>query len=314
MTFGQPSTLHPDAANCAPDDVINVAFGIDPVYAPHVATTIASVRRHAPGAVFQFFIFHDGVPAQERARVQVSAPDALFVWVEITEEDVLALSGRDHISRATFYRLALPRLTPANVRRIIYLDSDLVVARDLRRLWATDLEGAPIGAVCDSGMAWRGFADAYGLDHARGPYFNAGVLLIDLDRVRAEGVFNRALEFLQSNTFLYMDQDALNLALWGRWKPLDPVWNVQHTMLLGDAAEGVSRDMLPNGRRPAIIHYTGRRKPWLIDGYHPFAWRYWQALKRTDYFHEVAQRYRVTFARRIRLYMRYAAHWTFLRA
>lgn len=101
-----------------------------------------------------------------------------------------------------------------------------------------------------------------------------------------------------------MDQDALNLALWGRWRPLDPIWNVQHTMLLGEPAEGVPHDMLAHRRKPAIIHYTGRHKTWLRDGYHPFAWRYREALRRTSYFHDVARLYGVTAADRLRLRLR----------
>lgn len=306
-------TMAHDADDGAPAGVITVALGIDEAYAPHAAATISSIRQQSPGAAFQFLILHDGVPQHARMRVEASAPDATFIWTEITDSNVLALSGRDHISRATFYRLVLPHLAPAGVRRIVYLDSDLIVTRDLRALWSVDLQGAPLGAVCDSGMAWRSFAEAYGLDPGAGPYFNAGVLLIDLEHVRRERLFDQALERLQAHDLHYMDQDALNLALWGRWRPLDPIWNVQHTMLLGDAAQGVPDDMLAHGRKPAIIHYTGHHKPWLKDSYHPFAWRYWRALRRTTYFHDVARRQGVTLVHRMRLMMRDAAHSALLR-
>lgn len=308
----EPRTERASVEPFDPDTML-IVFGIDASYLPHAAATITSVRRTTPRAKFHFFIFHDGVAAEARSRLEAAAPGAAFSWAEIDDPAILALTGQGHISRATFYRLMLPRLVPAHAHRALYLDSDLIVARDLTSLWRTDLHGAPLGAVCDSGMDWKPFAARWNLPFERGPYFNAGVLLIDLDLVRARGSFDRAIDLLGQHTLQYMDQDALNIVHWGQWRALSAEWNVQHTMLLGEAAPDVPPAMLPPRRaRPGIVHFTGKRKPWLIDGYHPYAWLYWTALRRTAFYQDVVRRHGVGPIAQARILARYATHWPFL--
>lgn len=289
---------------------IVVAFGVDGSYVPHLAATVASVRAASPTSRFHFIVVHEGVETAAQARVEKIAPRDGFTWARVDDEELLAMTGRGHISRATFFRLALPRIAPATTQRVLYLDSDLIVMRDVQELWNCNMRGAPIAAVCDSGMDWKPFADAWNLPAAQGPYFNAGVLLIDLDRVRREGTFDRAIDILRANALTYMDQDALNIAHWGRWRPLDAVWNVQHTMLLGGAAPDVPREMMPApSAQPGIIHYTGRNKPWLVDGYHPYGWLYWRALRRTDFYPDVVRAHGVGRLEQARVFARYLAHW-----
>lgn len=64
------------------------------------------------------------------------------------------------------------------VERALYLDSDVLVRGDLKQLWNIDLQGKAVGAVTDIGFPM-------GHDHStKAPYFNAGVLLIDLAKAR----------------------------------------------------------------------------------------------------------------------------------
>lgn len=289
---------------------ILIAFGVDAAYAPHLAATIASVRTASPGAAFHFLVVHEGIEGETRGRIERLAPADRFTWARVEDPELLAMTGDGHISRATFFRLALPRIAPVDAARVLYLDSDLIVARNVSTLWRADLDGAPIGAVCDSGMDWKPFAIERGLPVAQGPYFNAGVLLIDLDQVRRDGSFDSAIDILRHERLRYMDQDALNIVTWGRWRPLDPIWNVQHTMLLGGAAPDVPATMLPTpDDRPGIVHYTGRNKPWLMDGYHPYGWLYWRALKRTEFYADVMRDHGVGRLAQARVWARYLAHW-----
>jgi lipopolysaccharide biosynthesis glycosyltransferase len=87
-------------------------------------------------------------------------------------------------------------------------------------------------------------------------YFNAGVLLIDLDRWRHERISERALEFLEKHpTTPYADQDALNVACDGRWKHLDHKWNFQ-------AHDSQRFERTEKRLRPAILHFVMAAKPW----------------------------------------------------
>lgn len=192
-------------------------------------------------------------------------------------------------------KLAMVPVLP--VERVIYrVDADTLVRADVRPLWDTDLAGRPLGAVPDVG---------YPVGHAgvqRAPYFNAGVLLMDLARVRAE--MPRLLEAAaQYETSLHRDQDALNDVFRGEWLALGMKWNAQG---LGTYAEDSSpeRDALDlEGMKEAsIVHFTGPVNPRLVEvlnpyiqpctakpwGYagapgHPYAEAWWSVVELTEW-------------------------------
>ena len=72
------------------EDEINISFGTSQLYAPHVGCVIASIVRHAGDARFRFLILHDGISAENRARMQAIAPSARFEWIQIGDDDVPA--------------------------------------------------------------------------------------------------------------------------------------------------------------------------------------------------------------------------------
>lgn len=303
-------------------ETVHVAFGIDKSYVPHIAATIASIVDASPSTPLRFLIMHQDVGEDERRRVQACAPRADFEWIGVEDPELLALNGHQHVAgSATYFRLALPQLAKG-VDRLLYLDSDVIVVGDITKLWQQDLNGFPLAAVSDAGIDDvvyddgfdpRPFAERWQLAPERGRYFNAGVLLIDLAKVRAEGLFAKALAFAEENRgkLPYSDQDALNYTLWGNWFPLDPIWNVQRCMVVPGMPNCLS-DKMSGSRRPAIVHYTAEHKPWLPGTYHPYAWLYWRALSRTGFRREVETKYGVERLQRLRLRARMWKRWPFL--
>lgn len=267
---------------------IVIAFGLDAGYAPHAGAAIASIVAAAPQRVYRFVMLHDGVPADLQAQVQMCARGARFDWFSPPEDLLACNQVYGHVSRATYARFAIPDLLQ-DCARVLYLDCDVIVLADLAPLFASDLHGAALGAVIDHWIDPLAFAEAWGLERANARYFNAGILMLDLDVLRREGGFARALETLntQGSRLPYMDQDALNQAFWGRWHQLDRVWNVQRAAVMrGFEAAAQARDGLET-RRPKIVHYTGREKPWRRGTYHPYAGAYLQALARTPFWDKV---------------------------
>lgn len=289
----------------ADDTQIDIALGFDAKYAPHAAACVASVHRHAGGAELRFIIIHAGVEAPLRAKVEQAAPGARFVWIEARAEDLPPFADRGYFNRSILFRLGLDKLAPADCGRLLYLDADLIVLSGIRALWRTDLKGFALAAAIDSFQDEHTFAQRWALP-AGGQYFNSGVLLIDLARVRQEGLFAAALEFVIRNGILdFPDQDALNAVFWNRWLRLDNNWNIQRHMLV---AEGYPS--LPAGREmsqaPAgIVHFTCAEKPWLAGVWHPWSWVYWDNLARTPFLAEVAREHGVSFYRRLRMRLRW---------
>lgn len=80
--------------------------------------------------------------------------------------------------------------------RVIYLDSDTVAQGDIKALWGIDLEGYDVAGVRDPVV----------------PYMNAGVILMDMGRIREDASFEKARELLTTRWLHYLDQDAINKA------------------------------------------------------------------------------------------------------
>lgn len=124
--------------------------------------------------------------------------------------------GRKDISLATYYRLMLTELLPDTVHKVLYLDGDIIIRGSLKPLWDLDLTDSAVAGATD---AIAGQVDLYNRLHyppTKG-YFNAGVLLINLDYWREHKVINLFNDFInnRANDIIYHDQDVLNGVFWG---------------------------------------------------------------------------------------------------
>jgi lipopolysaccharide biosynthesis glycosyltransferase len=269
---------------------IEVAFASDAEFAMQLGVALTSLARaHGPGEVAAT-VLHDGMPAADVARIERCVAGRIELrWREIDAEELRGAHHMPTLSHATLFRLLLPALMPDELRRVIYLDSDVVVARSLRPLWEADLGDQLVGAVRDAGAPFP--AGPYGTDwqglglSPSTPFFNAGMLLIPLDRWREEEIGAQALAVLRRSQPRWGDQDALNVALQGRWTELGREWNLQTPDVVGnglawalwtDAVEAANAD-------PAVVHYTERDKPWHADTAHPLAWRWSEVLAETEW-------------------------------
>lgn len=157
-------------------------------------------------------------------------------------------------SRATLARLYMDLTVPADIDRLLYIDADAVAVAPLDALFQADLGGKALGAVDDYLMAFpekiMRRQQRIGLKPG-GRYFNAGVLLFDWKKSREGGLIAKARETFEGQPELYLahDQDVLNIAFEDNWQAVDPRFNAQ-------------TGILPFVGQPAIVHFTGRKKPW----------------------------------------------------
>jgi len=244
-----------------------------------------------------------------REKVSASLPkgSASIRWVTVDLEAFRDFGTLDYISAMTYARFLIPRIFPDTVSRVLYLDADILVLNDLSELWETNLEGAVLGAVLD-GLDPQLKSDRPGLEEIPRvcSYFNAGVLLIDLQRWRKEGVSERALAYLRKHPLSpYADQDALNVVCDARWKQLDRRWNFQEHYRKRLAGT-------PPAERPGIVHFVTSSKPWKVTSlsvnaafYNSFRSRTGFARSRRDAVWEVLQGVWYRLRREMNRYLAY---------
>lgn len=180
-----------------------------------------------------------------------------------------------HISTAAYLRLELHLHLDPEVARVIYLDTDVICVDSLHHLMAVDLADCPVGAVRDTSTPFasspRGLVRHAELGiPADAPYFNSGVMVIDVPvwRVADPLAFGEAYVAQHGDVQQALDQELLNACFSGRWTELDLRWNVSPRLLSVDSwADPRAREIFaPKAKlavdEPGIVHFLGPRKPW----------------------------------------------------
>jgi lipopolysaccharide biosynthesis glycosyltransferase len=245
-------------------------------------------------------VLSDGVSEKTRREIEraclSSASKPKIQWIDVEPgylKDVPL--GLAHLSRATYLRLAIGRLLPTEIDRVIYTDSDVLVVGDLAPFWNSDLEGNVIGAVPDfySCLLRHNNALGYCFGELGVPrdqiMFNAGVLLMDLATYREQNIEEKCVAFLDRwrDEIRSADQDALNAVLCKSWKRVDYRWNFQVTGHWGykwkPHVTDAEREQI-NTLKPAMLHFSGSHKPWNSGLRSPYCQRYVDCVKESGWF------------------------------
>lgn len=171
-------------------------------------------------------------------------------------EKISHLPYDKRLTNIVYARLLFDELLPPEVERLIYLDSDMMMLAPIEKLWTTDLKGKSLGAVPERWGAFiatgRDFRNNRDLFDPADPYFNAGLLLIDMEKWRAARVADTIVDFTKKGIMdrIYYDQDFLNILFRDDFYPLDAKWNV------------IGPDFAHEGLEVYNLHYVGRSKPW----------------------------------------------------
>ncbi|KAL6593308.1 hypothetical protein ACP70R_049061 [Stipagrostis hirtigluma subsp. patula] len=189
-----------------------------------------------------------------------------------------------YLSILNHLRFYLPEIYP-NLDKMVFLDDDIVVKKDLSGLWAIDMKGKVNGALETCGESFHRF-DRY-------LNFSNPVIAKNFDPHACGWAFGMNVfdlaEWRQQNiTQIYHSWQELNqdrllwklgtlppglITFWNKTFPLNRSW---HVLGLGYNPHVSSRDI----ERAAVIHYNGNMKPWLEIGLPKYR-SYW--LKYLDY-------------------------------
>ena len=188
-------------------------------------------------------------------------------------------------------RLLLDRFLPASVHRVLYLDGDTIVRRELSKLFETEMGDSAIGAAIEPTCSHKR-KEALGLKGR--PYYNAGVLLIDLDNWREQDTGKKMIEYYRErNGKLFAnDQDAINGSEKGRIKTLSCGYNYHNTYDIYryrlmkkncDYKIPEKRVMEKIKKNPAIVHFLGEERPWRAGNGNRFREEYEHYLAMTPW-------------------------------
>lgn len=264
-----------------------VVLVTDENYAAPCGVVMESLLRNtgAPSK-FAFFIFGSDLSTETEENLRAVA-ERHGASLDIRNPDMERFADlplREGFSADAYNKLYAPNELQ-EFEKVLYLDCDVLVERDVRSLFATDLDDCPAAAVPNGPAPFIAeFNERHGFP-SDAPVFNTGVLLIDPERWAREQVAERVTNWIAENKeqLIYRDQDGINVVLNGAIKSLSPQWNMEarhyreQWMRISDWWRREAK-----GNR-LIVHYTGDRKPWRRWVYVPRLRAYRSYLARTPF-------------------------------
>lgn len=264
---------------------MDILCATDDCYAPYCGVMLTSLFENNKNHQCRVFIFVSQPLKRKNTRRFTKLSESFGQQLSfITVDDaVLQRAPRLNNSLTTYYRLFAEKLLPDSVKKVLYLDVDLIVTRDLSPLWDIEIAGKAIAAVTDIALVAEDRPKELHYPVEAG-YFNAGVLLMNLDYWRRNRIGQQILSFLENhyNILRSYDQDVLNAVLWDKKRLLPISFNLQIHFLKKDVFdhEQFQEAILEAYNAPSIIHFSGL-KPWSIAYYgKPFhkTWDFYKKL------------------------------------
>lgn len=248
---------------------INVALAADSNYFQPLSVVMVSILKNADkNDKFHFYILCNGVSEDLKSKIlglkNIREFDIDFFDIDNSEFESFNSLPDSHITLTAYSRMKLSNLLP-NVKKIIYLDCDVIVKSSLNQLFNIDISDYYIAAVEDIGCT---FLRKYNKDICPYDflYINSGVLLINLQKWREDDIAQKLYDTAKSkvNHFQH-DQEIINIVCHDKCLPLDVSWNVQDSFFRNDAIVKTNdcvKEIRKAARHPKIIHYTFKLKPW----------------------------------------------------
>lgn len=278
--------------------VVSVAIYLDENYAAPATAMVRSLIENSSEQKIRLFVLAVEIKDEIRRRMEASWPkdrvDIEWIDLDLVGYETSFASVR-YLTQAAYARILIDRLLPRDLDRVITLDSDGIMLADISELWKQVHRKHAVIAVRDPCFPRlkddpSSFVQAIEGDKAT-PYFNSGVMLIDLKKWRELGISARCLELAKRHPgeAKIADQSLLNAVLKGEWEPLSLRWNCNRRHLAMHAYPSLRdqvypyREVLEAIKKPGFVHFLSSRKPWQSIPFHPHRGLYFEYLQKTEW-------------------------------
>lgn len=232
---------------------INIIYAFDESYAPYATASMASILDNAKfldDIHFYLILFGVSGATHQNLKELQSIKKHKISFVDLRSENfpTIPRSMINSVSIRMFLTDVFPTLDKA-----LYIDADTIITSSLSDFYTLPLLNTYGAVISDTKWSIDYRVNELGLSK----YFNAGVMLLNLKKIRAE---NLPEQFLQAHRTLYAedkiiweDQDIMNYVF-----KENLIFLPQRFNLLAHDSNNFSETETKN---PQIIHYTSC-KPW----------------------------------------------------
>ena len=278
---------------------IPIVFSSDNNYCPYLAVAIKSlIENSSIKNSYDIIILNEEISQDYKNKIlnlisKTKNFSIRFINVNnfIKDSNIFYVSG--YFTIATYYKLLIEKICK-NYKKIIYLDCDIIVVKDIAKFINIDLENNLMGAVTTQGLSKDPNYSDYITKTLKIPdqskYFNSGVLLIDILKITKFNLLKKSLDkLMEIKEPIFVDQCILNSVCYGNVKLLDSKYNHYAAYI-------------KNTNKKIIVHYN-EEKPWNNPKI-PLANLFWKYAVSTDFI-EIINYQNLTKKRKIKSYLNY---------
>lgn len=275
---------------------ISVVYITDDNYAmPTCISAYSLISNQKQNTLSDIYFVVNNISAESKKRfMALSTDNAQIHIIEVQDESYAEMAKSClayktiHVSYTAMFKFNLPQLLK-NVDKVLYIDGDTLVQSDILELYNTSLDGHYIAAADDIIQKRRRVSPI----NTVGNYFNSGVMLLNLQKMREDGMTEKLIDYRLHGTNFFMDQDALNAVLGVKRIELPTIYNFATTLIDNYDVDEITEIIdLPKVSsieevidRVSILHLTDRTKPWVY--YMPwFTERFMKYYEKSPYASE----------------------------
>lgn len=253
--------------------LIPIFFAVDDNYVPFLLVTLESITANASKDFdYNFYVLNNGISPENVEKLNKYNHDNYNVELVNVAKAMSkigdSLHTRDYYSKTTYYRLFIPNMFP-QYDKALYLDCDIAVQGDISDLYNYDIGNNYVGAIVDEAVSTIPEFSAYAKNFLGihcSHYFNAGILVMNLQKFREINFETKFMNLLLSYTFtVAQDQDYLNVICKDHVTYIPNIWNKMPF---------ASKDLKLEDLK--LIHYNLSFKPWHYTDvlYQEAFWKY----------------------------------------
>ena len=251
-----------------PSNTIPVVIVTDEHYVIHLAALLKSIElNHTSGEHIAVYIIDDGVKLRSRAKIEASVSADMFSITWIKTQDTIPAGVTLPLDRTSYpitiyLRLFIQYIVPADTKKALFLDVDMIVLNDISKLYNHELGTNVIAAVQDPRLLtfdnhWGGIFNykELGFD-AKTKYFNTGLIIFNMPKWVEGNYAQKIIDCINHNIKYanYPDQYGFNVVLANQWMELDTRWNY---FASGDE------------EKPYLVHFISRKPFYTSYSYNP---------------------------------------------
>lgn len=246
---------------------INVCISSSDEYSKFLSVTLTSlIANFNKNSKMDIYIFDGGISDINKNKIQkLKKKNINIKFIYINPEEFTNCPLLDnHLAITTYYRYKIAsKLNKLN--KIMYLDCDVIVKKDISDFYQIDIADYFLAGVEDVGYVHH---RQYNKDlNIEGPYINAGILLLNLAKWREYNIEELLFDYTQKHIHELpcQDQDVLNAVMQDKILQLPYKYNVQDSFYRTDCEVKTNPNkiqIIKAVKDPTMIHYTGPFKPW----------------------------------------------------